>query len=463
MSESLGAWLPLQESLLSLIAQTREDGWPYQSFPPDWAERGRTLVDRLYELLSDEVACHFPQRTTSSLRELADQVEQAIDDPAGLSGRQVGFARRILLDSEERWGPIGSPQRTRALSHRESDLPVLEEARFELLRRLAGLPAQGGVEDLEALLAPLSSGGKIPRRLVEEVRCCQVSSPRTLVDQQVLNSTHDLGVIAGDWVAGLLRDSTHSQMSFPQSRLLRDLYSSYTGERFEELPWVRPLFSPPSPTAAHELAREMLAVCWERFPEQWEPEELVRESWALLGWSGFPRPGLVESVNLTRQGAQGSLYDRYYSLPEIEFSEREALLEFCRERAASRGKPEEMPEARLLEEQRILDAGGLWIFWNRLRPEVDPSRAAARVVRALLVAWERPRLRKNQRWQRHRELARLWQRLLFFLSLLPTKELESRLKELRALCPEGGEIRRRLEALPGSPPPADTLVGWCLD
>ncbi len=463
MSESLGAWLPLQETLLDLIAQTRVDGWPYQSFSPDWGERGQSVVNRLYELLSDEVACHFPQRTTSSLRELADQVEQAVADPAGLSGRQVGFARRILADSEERWGPIGSPERARALAARESDLPVLEEARVKLSDRLTRLPAHGGVENLETLLAPLPSGRKIPRRLAEEVLRCQIGSPRKLVDQHVLNDARDLGAIVRDWVAGLLRRSAHSQMTLPQNRMLGDLYSSHTGEAFEELPWVRPIFSPPSPVAAGELAREMLALCWERFPEQWEPEELVREVWTLLAWSGFAPPGHVELVNLTRRSAQGLLYDRYYSISGIEILDKEALLEFCRERAASRGKPEEMPEARLREELRIMDAGGLWIFWNRLRPEIDPGRAATRIVRSLLALWERPRLRKNQRWQRHRELARLWQRLMFFLSLLPTEGLESELKRLRTLCPEGGECRRMLERLPNPPSSTDTLVGWCLD
>lgn len=424
MSESLGSWLPLREALFELLAETREDGWPYQTFPNRWDSSARAVLSRLDELLAGEVACHFPQRSTSAIRELAAQLEQALSDPARLTGRQVGRARRILCDSEARWGAIGSDERRRSLKQRGGDLPVTEQARCELLRRLEPYSEHRGLEKPEGLLEPLADGRAIPRRLAQDVEQCRLASPRELAEFGVVSNLQQLAGLAPNWV-----------------ELLR-----------------------PTAEGALGCARELISISWTFFPEQSEPQELVEEISTLLSRAGFPRPERDELVRHTRECARDTLYESYYRTAEVDRLEHGlSLEELCRQRAAARGKPEEMPPARLDEELRLLEAAGLWYFWDRLRPSLDARAAAWRLVGALNKAYERPRLRRNQRWQRHREVAHLWQRLLFFLSLLPPGQLPAVLRQLGQRSLTSSELRAALERLSEVPSVEGTLVGWSFE
>lgn len=460
MSEALEDWLPLREELLKLVAETRVDGWPFQLFPAGWTERGQQAVDRLYELLGREVACHFPQRTASELRALAEQVEQAVSEPTLLTGRQVGFARRVLQDTEERWGVVGSAEREAVMSQRMADRPVLERARTELLRRLTPAVGWTGLWDLGEIVAPLDDGKKVPERLLEEVSACLIASPTELVGVGALRKADDLGRVARQWSSGLWRAG-----SDPISGLLGDLQAIGGVCAVGRSPWARALGVEAPRQVAKRLAQEMLTLCWDCFPEQSEPAALLEEVWGLLEWSGVPRPSRLELVRGTAQVSRGSVYARYYGISDLhQLSNEEQLDELCRDRAVGRGGTAEVSLGRLQEESRILEGCGLWFLWQELTPTVTPRLAASRILSEVLKVWGEPYLRKNQRWQRHRKLAHLWQRLLFFLSLLSSAELEETLAECLERAERNSEVRAMLDALRQATPPEpeQVLVGWCL-
>ena len=463
MEESLGAWLPLQESLLNLLAETWEDGWPYQKFPEGWNDRARDTLGRLTSLLSEEVACHFPQRSNSDLRELMAQVELALEDPAKLTGRQVGKARQMLLDAQKRWGMFGSQERASKLARRDSGRPVLEDAREVLLARLAPLSPWQGLENLSEILAPLPSGQSLPKTLQEKARCCEIASVERLLDSGVLTSARELGQVARAWTASLWRGDLD-----PTRQLLGDMYLT-AEERFEDLPWVRRVLELPDEDVMKQTARQMVSLCWSCFPAEAEPSELLAEILTLLRWSGEQAPDALALVKRAVRAAQGTLYERYYDLPTErilslpdELPEpwvESELGEICHERAASRGMSEQISQGRLVEELRVLQGSGLWYLWELLSPELDARVASEKVFRVFQKLWRTSAESKNKRWQRHRKLAHLWQRLVFFLSLLEAEALEEELQRYHALAPD---LTGLLMQLQERPTPTDTLIGWCL-
>lgn len=379
--ESQQRWRPLYERLLEQVALTRRDDWPFQDFPEGWQASARPVIEELQGWLRDQPECHYPQRETSNVRRLAQAVQLALEDPARLTGREVGWARRILLDSEQRWGGIATPQRRQRLLG-DPPLADFQSQREALWTALAAYPPEGGL-------------------------------PETFLDP-----------IPNHWPLSVQRWIQLAR----QTPLSRGFAEGLPGRRAEvarglEL-WARQ--PGPDPKAAYQAAQ---AWAWRTFPEEdfaaawkawatvlpldWRGSEEGSEEWLESAWQG------------TRQAiaaARGRLYADIYALPEQPPESPSALWRLAEERALQRfGGPSH--RRRTLEEVRLLSAAGLWSLWPWGPPPLDLRSCADRLVHHLgRTASQKERGSLYGRQVRHRRWAHGWQRLVFCLSWLPREQ-----------------------------------------
>lgn len=454
MSEAVWGWRPLYEQLLELVAETRLESWPFQQFPPGWRERVETVLEQLDAALEEDIACHFPERATSSLRRLAD----ALREPERLSGREVGMVRRILLDSEARHGEVGGPDRRARMAKRqveEDPAARFEAARRLLCQRLGELDLESGVADLDALLS--WDGGSFPHSLAQRARQAWLAPLPRLIEGQVVTTLTHLSQIAPRLVAGVMRDGTASGND------LADAYQAHRA-RIGSAPFETVTAgSHPASDAARGALREMVELWWRHFPEA-EPESRLRMDWDILLWlSGsdlrLTTPAAeLELARRTADQAAGTLYSRYYSLPERPSCEDE-LRRTVWQRARSRDPlASEVQPAQAAEEMRLLTSAGLWPLWVELRPAVNPVPSAERCLDFIARELRQPCPRKYQHWQRHKRVAYAWQRLLFFLSLAEPDER----RDFLARENESAQLARWLaDAGQEKPEAAAVLTGWC--
>lgn len=435
MSEAVHGWRGYYEMFLKLVAETREQDWPFQNYPAGWSERARSAVWDFQAALGDGFDCHFPERASSNLRQLSQCLELAAARPQTLCGRQVGLVRRILTDSEARWGPIGSEQRTRAVAQRsEGGGEQFEAARESLLERLSCLEPQGGIQDLESLLAPTDRGIPIPAPLAERVRRAWLAPAAELVKTGVIESPHGLAQVSGQWTDQALRGDS-----------------------------------------SREALRAMVELAWSAFPQadlsatiaDWNRLLLAAGSPTCLTEARQPGPEHLHLARATALSAQGTLYESYYALPTGQLLDDRLkpnqLWELCRDRARARFG--DQPQAgQIVEELRILTSQGLWALYTELRPALDPMACARKILAVIAGELKVPCPRKYQRWQRHKRIAHAWQRLVFFLSLVSPESLE-RFAEQHLGGYIEGTTRQAVSALLADlrkpPKPSQVLTGWC--
>lgn len=269
--EALLVWRPLYERLLMAVSQTNQEGWPFQTYPPGWTARVTPLVREISSALEGEVACHFPQRSESNLRHLVECVSKALVNPASLTGREVSLARRILSQSEQRWGPLGSAWRDqqRARESRLAGEPSPEEWRTELLTRLDMLPAGRGLEasSLELVLAPFR-GHAVPAFLQAKVSRAREGSLSELAQWGLVASAEVLNSL----LAQLVANSASVALDGAPAALAYRTFLAHRGSRscdsWLSLPWLGcwPIRASHS-TESRALAREALAVIGKDLPE----------------------------------------------------------------------------------------------------------------------------------------------------------------------------------------------------
>ncbi len=430
MDESLRGWRVHYERCLALLQETREpdDDWPLQHYPTDWRGRVEEALKGLEEALGEGFDCHFPERSNSNLRTLAETLRTAATEPESLSGRQVGLVRRILLDSEQRWGTPGSAQRREALEQRQAPVD-LETVRDTLIARLQQLDPKSAIESLEEILAPVA-GQPMPRPLAERARRAWKATLPELIRDDVVDSPYDLGRALQAWTRIALQQ----------------------------------------PPEGVDL-KELLRVVSTAFPQVgWEPETL--EDWnRLLQHTGRSlrlkcpdepaSKGHLELARRTVEGARDTLYQRYFGLPLTAPRSVADLEQLCQERARARFGTEQPGAAA--EELRLLVGGDLWPLWLELRPELDALSLAGRTLGWMAREMGRPVHRKYQRWQRHRRLAHAWQKVVVFLSLAHP-ELAREWLEQSPFTPDElpPRLRDRLTDLArGEAPLARIPTGWC--
>jgi hypothetical protein len=273
--ESLLLWRPFQEQMLQRLWETCEEGWPFQHYPNGWNQKANDLIARVEEALKEEVVCCFPQRSDSDFRRLFSTLETAAVAPQSLNGKEVAFCKNLLDDSLKKWGSFEqSPRRPKA---RELPGQNTLDTLSELETRLADLPSERGLEASSDLVFSL------PKALRKRVLRSRAGTLQQLCGWGVIPSVEVIGRLAPQLVSGVFAGD--------QSALVGRCYRVFSSRSrplvFEELPWIKPLWSTPASETLRSAARQLLECWWTNFPQHTLSFGLRTQLSDLCRWMGL--------------------------------------------------------------------------------------------------------------------------------------------------------------------------------
>ncbi len=489
---------PLYDRLVGLWCETVEGelpvlqddgivagGWPCRVWPEDWAGRRAALLAE-----TEGVTAH-PRANFTRLRAALVACEV---DSRSLTARDVGWVRRALANTVGKHGAPGSEQRT---ALREAGLSVAASpTRAEIAETVAGrldaYPDDGGVPSVDPVVADVE-GRRVPESLVVKATRAWEAPVDELVARGVITSGEVLAIVLPQITASLLAANiedpalsalyAHTYAAFRRRRglLVLDLA---TQVGFTELPWVAAL----GPLRAHrrdhaEAARQTLAqttmLALSAFPHAILPNPLMREFGALAKQAGLRLP-LVEEVAadifmgtftlkfrdaavVASRVMAGSLYARYYDLPEAWSEEgtttrwgRKTADDFakvCKDRAAEahRGRVSGVAaNGTVLEQGQIVTTHNLAVLadglglWDRLT--VIAPDLAARSLGWALRRTAVPTTDRHAALTAVKNSAYAWRQGIFFLSFCDTETQRTTVGSLRPLL-TGTDLGEAVEGL----------------
>ena len=380
--EALSVWIPFTDRLVTLFAETVagepprlvsqdangtsvvEGGWPCQVYPNGWAERGRALLAEYERLRAEHARCGKPERPASNPARLRAVLAVAAEDPARLTGRDVGVVRTTLAWVRARRGLPGSERlaRLRAEQARVAMLPTKADWSRALAARLSAHPPGGGLDaeagDLDAALAPvadaeaaafgLPAGGPFGARYRASFEGLLRRAGDALPEQHVAWGTVSSGETLARLVPRLAARTRAAGFTDPALRRLDEaVYGAFRRRRSvlllnlqhqakpRELPWVEALEpfreeGPATRAAARDLLGRVVTLALTAFPHQVLPNKLLQEVRALADAAGLRLPVVDEVAADIFMGTfsekylraaqaaagllEGSLYERYYGI-----------------------------------------------------------------------------------------------------------------------------------------------------
>lgn len=504
--EAALVWAPLGDRAARLFLETYTDGWPCRHYPDGWRERARLLLDD-YRRLKDEKRplCRKHERKGENSALLRGFLETCVSDPARLTGRDVGLIRRVLADITAKRGLPGSD---RCLALRQSQAaqarkPAVAELAQVVIGRMAGLPPDEGLDDLDGVLAPVTPGAMpLAGRLAEKVRRCRSAPVEVLVEENVITSAEALATVVPQ-ITALVRaagiddpdlrrlyGSVYRAFRRRRSLLLLNLESQV---KFHELPWVRAVEvhrggDPSAAGTARQTLERVVVLAVTSFPHQILPNKLLQEIRALAADAGLALPLVDEVAADIFMGAftekflraaqaaaallEGTLYERYYGLPYARVRQIDdvrparaggaptspAFFRLCSELAGP-GAGGGSPVARngtIIEQEQILTTHNLAALLGALGL-ADALRPRLGELARQNFAWVCRRQRQaapawKSRLQVVKNAAYAWRQMVFFLALMPRPEVEEFLawasEHLDAERPAlGARFRPALEGL----------------
>ena len=499
MNETLRHWNPLLDRAVALFLETVdgeqprlaveadgslvrrpdgqgrvEGGWPCRHWPEDWPVRARQWVKDFQAVRRE----HPPK---SNLARLSGFMVRCATDARTLTGRDVGALRKILASHVTRHGAPDSPRlrRVREAQAAQAARPLHHRFAVELAERLRAFPADEGLAALESVAAPVE-GAPVPAHLLAKLEPCVDAPVERLVERGVIGSGEVLAQVLPQLTAtvdaadfedpDLRRLSSAMYAAFRRRRslLLLDLERQV---RFDELPWVAALRPFRQGTRdARELARRTLervaTLAITGYPQTSLPNKLVTELAALSKTAELRLPWVrelaadifmqtfapvyVESARVAARLLRGTLYARYYALPDEQvFAEMKheeqwgqtCVPEFawmCARRAGVRlGEGPTAVNGMVIEQAQILTTHNLAVLFESLE--------LARGLRASLphLALRCWRWMLQSPWTatddfalarlRLKDAAQAWRQLVFFLSFVEESEVREFLGQARAL------------------------------
>ncbi len=514
MREALRVWAPLEDQAVRLFVETVEGdlpslltridgtpirsesgsfridgGWPCQRFPAGWRDRARKLLDDYQSLRARHRRCRKPERPMENFARLRGYLRQCVRDPAGLSGADVGMIRLILASIRARRGLPGTARHAnfRQLQRRDAKRPTVAELAKAVVARLAELPADDGLDDLEAASAPLTAEEArrfslpprrpLPEKLTDRLARCLDAPVEVLIERGIIPS----GEVLAEVIPQITSQAAAAAIEDPDlRRLYRAIYLAFRRRRsllllnlehqveLAELPWVAATLPYRGEAAdARGLARQALEQVIRQyltaFPHMILPNKLLQEIRALCTQGQLNLPIVDElaadifmgafsakflrAAQLAADRLEGTLYETYYQVPyrrvqsihdvipsRYGTSTSAAFYKLCCELAgepASGGKWSVARNGGIIEQSQILTSHNLAVLFGALGLE-DALRPLLPDLARKCFTWICWRLQLpaddwHRRLKNLKNAAYAWRQMIFYLSLLPTTAVDEHL------------------------------------
>ncbi|MBS1834175.1 MAG: hypothetical protein JST65_15770 [Acidobacteria bacterium] len=503
--ESVRIWAPFHDRVVALFLETVEDTWPCRRFPDGWSSRAKSLLDEYAALREVHRRCRKMDRPNLHYRQLRELLGKCADDPASLSGNEVGRIRLILSRYQQKRGAPGSEacEAARARQCRDVAAPTHQAIAAAVATRFALLRPDEGVEDIEPLCAPVE-GANVPAAIKRRIERCAQDTVEALVARGLITSGDTLAAVLPQVTSG----ARAAGFADPElQRLYGTVYRAFRRRRsllllhlekqvqIEELPWVRAIEPLRQKTLgereqAAKVLREITTLALTSFPQAIVPNKLLQEMRALAKGAGLDLP-LVEEVaadifmgefsdkfvEAAKRAAgvlTGTLYARYYG---IDYAEILALqprrseprgngfAAICVRRAGivADGRWDTVANGMVIEQQQILTSQNLAVLCDG----IDELRGRYPAMSRRCFEWvvRRQQLRTPDR---HAVLIGLknsayaWRQMLFYLSFVTPGEMDAFTEWATALLsrqPEAFQERFR-PALAGLTNGRRQFLGW---
>lgn len=452
--EAIQVWMPLYEKMVALFIETicgdvpriQPDsegrwtspetrrfhiigGWPCQNYTADWREHASTVVVAIEQARAEHKLCGRPNDVSDSFSRLLGYLRKCIDDPASLSGRDVGMIRLILARHVTSRGLPGSPQYETASARQlaQGAKPIHHQIAGIVVQRMSNLPADMGLDDTsevlhsvtanEANTASVAAGTEIPVSIARKVERCLCDTADALVERGIVTSGETLARVIPQFTANLRALAfAHPQLralyvatyrAFRRRRSLL-LFNLEKQVQIEELPWVtaierRRQQDLKSRDLSCQTLKDVAALTLYAFPHAIIPNKLLQEFRALAkgGELSIPfveelaadifmddfTPKFTEAAKQAAAYVEGTLYARYYGLdcaamlrmPDTKpdprrwsWFQREASTNpfavLCIQRAdAAEGKPWDVARnGMVIEQSQILTTHNLSLLFGAL-------------------------------------------------------------------------------------------------
>jgi hypothetical protein len=506
--EAIHVWAPLYDRAVQLFLETvvgdlpslrcgedgqpvyRDDGaspvvggWPCQVYPPDWDRRATELLREYAEVRAQ----HPPRagRRPTEFDRLRLNLQRCVRDPSSLRGRDVGFVRRILACYLTKRGTPGSARwrDLREAERRSVAAPMHHEIAQVLLARLAGYPADEGLDEVDPVLVPVTAeeaehgpapaGTEIPPTLRARVTRARRDTVEALVDAGLITSGDALAAVLPQ-ITGQVRGAGLEDPVLV--RLFTALYAAFRRRRsllllnlehqvqLEELPWVAALDGAGGGTArvrelARETLREVAVLALTSFPYAILPNKLLQELRALARTAELDLPlvdelaadifmgqfteKFLESARRAAALLEGTLYSQYYEIDYrrirrmrqrervrtgwFKHEERTPFADLCAARAGvTLGSWKPAANGMVIEQQQILTTQNLAVLFTELGLRDALVGRLNELARACF-RWicRRHRVTRPRRAQlvQVKGSAYAWRQMIFFLALLPDAEV----------------------------------------
>lgn len=382
MSESIKIWTPLYDRAVSLFLETIEGkvpelvrdknsgklsrdasghpiadgGWPCKHYPENWAARADALLQEYEEARKIHGLCKKHEKPKENFARLRKYLAIASENPAQLSGRDVGSIRKILASYVTAHGAPGSErlQTTRSMQRDLANHPMHTALANVLADRLDKEPADEGVPELERLLVPLSTdeavnarasaGAVFPASIIRLALACGEAPLASLVEQKLIPSSESMALVLpmltariraariSDTDLARVFASVYRAFRKRRSLLLLNLESQV---RFEELPWILAVqpwvgSDEDSQAAARAVLTKATSLAMSAFPYTIVPNKLIKELRMLAKDAGIAVPlvdelaadifmgsfsaNFLQAAHEAARLLQGTIYQRYYGI-----------------------------------------------------------------------------------------------------------------------------------------------------
>lgn len=351
--EALTHWLPLTDRFVALWWSTRSAAGEVGL---DWsAESLETAAELVAAYEAAALRHRLCRKYTDPKQNLPILVALTRDRLAGpLTAAQQRRAQHVTAAMVAKRGePAGATLvELRAVQARTATAPLHRELARVAAARCAALPADRGIGDVAAVLAPVAAGeasepsipagSAMPESVGRRVTLAASGSVEELVAAGVVPSAEVLaelipaltaeqvGASYADPALGRVQAATYAAFRRRRSLLLLDLAAQ---ARFTELPWLRatePYAQHSRPEDPLRVARRVAALAIDTFPGTILPNPLIAELTTLYAAGGEKQPLTEElaadiftgrfsdrfrvAAQLAGETLRGSLYARYYGV-----------------------------------------------------------------------------------------------------------------------------------------------------